>query len=447
MNNEYNELAAMDELPVPKAVFKNILPSIAALLMMLVYNMADMAFIGLTRDDYQIAAVTLATPIFMLLMSFGTIFGIGGTSLISRLAGQGLKDKGKNISSFCFWACIALGVVLFIFLLTAANSIVRILGAKDDSTIAYANSYLSIVSFACPLALLAGCFSNIIRAEGKPGAAMIGMVLGNVLNIILDPVFILVFKMGITGAAIATVIGQFFAGAFYIIYLLSKKTTLSLKLRDFAAKDGIAKEVLSIGVPAALGSIMMNFSQIILNQQMANYGAFAVAGIGVAIKLLIVIAILSIGVGSGIQPLIGYQVGARREKRFRETVRFSLILITAISVVITIFLYIALEPIVKIFLADPSSVEYGVRFSIIILTTAWLGCIFTVMVSVLQAMGRATAALVVNLSRNGYIYIPLLFIMRVALGMNGLAIAQPVADVFCMIPALITYRKAVKTCF
>jgi Na+-driven multidrug efflux pump len=153
------------------------------------------------------------------------------------------------------------------------------------------------------------------------------------------------------------------------------------------------------------------------------------------------------GIGTGIQPLIGYQVGAKREKRFRETMRFSLILVFAISLVLTVLLYLFVTPIVKVFLTGDATIEFGVRFSRIVLTSGWVGAFFTVLVSVLQAMGRATSALIVNLSRNGYVYIPLLFIMRAILGMDGLAIAQPAADVLCMFPAIIAYRKAVKTCF
>ena len=330
--------------PIRKAVLQNALPAMAAMLMVLIYNLADTFFIGQTHDDLQVAAVSLATPVFLLFMSVGTVFGIGGTSVISRALGEGRRDYAKKVCSFCMWCCVAVGVLMSALFLIFMDQILAMIGASAE-TWDYAKTYLTIVGCSGPFVLIANCYSNVIRAEGQSGKAMMGQVIGNLLNVILDP--IMMFGWDIAGAAIATVIGNVVGTGYYIIYFLKGLSSLSISLKDFSVKEKVASGVLAIGVPAALGNLLMSLSSIIMNSQMAKYGDMAVAGM----KITMMTGMVCIGLGQGVQPLLGYCVGAKNWERYRSALKFSLIFAFSLSTVLT-----ALLPLYQ---ADRQRIPHG----------------------------------------------------------------------------------------
>ncbi len=440
MKNNLNEL--FRDTPVPQAVMKNALPAMAAMLMVLIYNLADTFFIGQTHDALQVAAVSLATPVFLIFMAVGTVFGMGGTSVISRALGQGRQDYAKKVCSFCMWGCVAVGVAMSAFFLLFMENILGWIGATPD-TWEYAKTYLTIVSCCGPFVLVGNCYSNVIRAEGQSGKAMMGQLIGNLLNVVLDPIFILVCGWDIAGAAIATVIGNVVGAGYYILYFLRGRSTLSIHPKDCALGGGVCSGVLSIGIPASLGSLLMSVSQIIVNALMTDYGDMALAGIGVAMKVTMMTGMICIGFGQGVQPLLGYCVGAKLWERFKKVMKFSLAFSLALSVVMTGVCYLFADGIVSAFLTDAAAFDYAVQFVRILLTTSFLFGVFYVFSNALQAMGAATAALIVNLSRQGMIYIPALFLLNAALGAAGLAWAQPVADLLstALVAALYLYTR------
>ena len=423
---------------VSSAVFRNAVPAMAAMLMVLIYNIADTFFIGQTHDAFQVAAVSLATPVFLLFMAVGTIFGIGGTSVISRAMGQGRREYAKKVSAFCMWSCTAVGIVISVLFWVCMDRILTIMGASAE-TWDLAKIYLQIVTFCGPFVLIVNCYSNILRAEGQSAKAMMGMLIGNLMNVILDPVMILGFGWEIRGAAIATVIGNVVGASYYIHYLLRGKTMLSIRLRDFTMKEGVCSSVLSIGIPASLGSLLMSVSQIIMNSCMTRYGDMAVAGIGVAMKVTLMTGMVCIGLGQGVQPLLGYCVGAKDWSRYKNVLRFSLGFALILSVTLTGICYIFTNQIVRAFLTDAAAFDFGVTFSRILLSTSALFGVYYVLINALQAMGAATPSLIINLSRQGLIYIPALFFLEAVLGITGLIWAQPVADVLSLLLAVVLY--------
>lgn len=435
-------LKVFEKAPVHKAVFQNALPAMAAMLMVLIYNLADTFFIGQTHDDMQVAAVSLATPVFLLFMAVGTVFGIGGTSVISRAMGEGRKEYAKKICSFCMWCCVGVGIVMSVLFLVFMEQLLDLVGASAD-TWEYARTYLTIVSFSGPFVLISNCYSNVIRAEGQSGKAMMGQLLGNLLNVILDPIMILVFKWDIAGAAIATVIGNVVGAVYYLLYFIRGKSTLSISPKDFTIKDKVASSVLSIGIPAALGSLLMSVSSMIMNSQMVHYGDMALAGVGVAMKVTMMTGMVCIGLGQGVQPLLGYCVGAKKWGRYKSILHFSLLFAFLLSAVLTGICYLFTDQIVNVFLTDTTAFDYGVSFARILLCTSFLFGIFYVLINALQAFGAATESLIVNVSRQGLIYIPAMFILGAVFHETGLIWAQPVADILSLILAVILYiRKA-----
>ena len=411
--------------------------------MVLVYNLADTFFIGQTHNALLVAAVSLATPVYLIFMSLGTLFGIGGTSVISRALGEGNKEKARKSCAFCFWGCVFVGILLAALILIFIDLILNLIGASAD-TYEYAKSNLSIIVFAGPFVLISNCYGNVVRTEGESGKAMLGLLLGNLVNVILDPIFILALKLDIKGAAIATVMGNIFGAGFYISYFLKGKSMLSIRLKDFTVKQGIAASVLSIGVPAALGDVLMSVSQIIINSQMSHYGDMAVAGMGVAMKVITITGMICMGLGQGVQPILGYCVGAKTWKRFKEVFKFTIIFALILGTVFAAICYVFTNQIVSAFLTDQTAFSYAVQFARILLSTSFLFGVFYVLVNALQAMGAATPALLISMSRQGIIFIPALFILQAVIGMTGLVRAQPVADVLSILIAAILFGKTMR---
>ncbi len=433
------------DAPVPKAVISNVIPSIISMIMVLVYNLADTFFIGQTKDAYMVAAVSVATPAFLLFMAVGMLFGIGGTSLISRTLGEGKMDRAKNASSFCFWTGLCIGLIAMVVIFIFASPVSMAIGASQE-TVGYASQYLRIVSTAIPFLIISNSFSNIIRAEGNAQVAMMGMIVGNLINIILDPVMILGFGWDVAGAAIATVLGNVFAAGFYIWHLLSKKATLSIHPKYYLAGTGIAAGVFAIGIPASLNSILMSLSNIIVNNIMSDYGDMAVAGLGVAMKVNMIVVMLLIGLGTGIQPILGYCFGAGSKDRYLAVMKFSMILAFAISAVMTVVCYCGADPLVHAFLEDADAFTYGMSFARIYIYSGPVIGIMFVFINAIQSTGAALPALILSVSRQGLIYLPVLFLLRrVFDSATMLAAAQPITDylttALSVVLFLFTYKK------
>lgn len=427
-------------MPVSKAVIQNALPAVAAMLMVLIYNLADTFFIGQTHDAYQVAAVSLATPVFLIFMAVGTIFGIGGTSVISRAFGEGRKDYAGKVCAFCMWSCIIIGVAVSAGFLLFMDPILKLIGASED-TWEFTETYLTIVSFSGTFALISGCFSNILRAEGQAAKAMKGQLIGNLLNICLDALFIMVLHWEITGCALATLFGELAGAAYYLYYYLTGKSSLSVNICDFTFRDKVPGSVFAIGVPAALGSLLMSVSQIVMNSRMSSYGDLAVAGVGVAMKIVMITGMISMGIGQGVQPLLGYCTGAGVWDRFRQYMKFAFTFATVLGVSLTILCYIFTDQIVSIFLTDEGASDFAVDFARILLSTGPVFGIFYVITNALQAMGAAVPSLIINISRQGLVYIPMLFILDAALGVTGLVWAQPAADVISLLIGIVMYSR------
>lgn len=440
-----NTTEIFEKAPVPKAVLMNVIPSIISMLMVLVYNLADTFFIGQTKNAYMVAAVSVATPAFLFFMAVGMLFGIGGTSFISRMLGEGNQKRADNASSFCFWTGLSIGVVSMILIWIFVKPVCIMIGASAD-TMDYAVQYLAIVAAGIPFLILSNIFSNIIRAEGNAKTAMMGMIIGNLANVVLDPVMILGFRWNVAGAAVATVLGNVFASMFYLKHLLSKNAKLSIRPRDYKAGDHIALDVFAIGVPASLNSILMSVSNIVINNFMMQHGDMAVAGLGVAMKVNMIVVMLLIGLGTGIQPLLGYCFGARNRKRYLDVLKFSCILALCLSLVMTAACYCGAGPLVRAFLEDQEAFSYGMSFArIYIYSGPILGLLF-VFINAIQSTGAALPSLILSISRQGLLYLPILLTVNAVFHTpRTLAMAQPITDYLSTTLAVIlfavTYKK------
>ncbi len=425
-----------ENAPIPKAVAIMAIPTMISMLVVVIYNMADTFFIGQTGDPMQVAAVSLATPVFMVFMALGNLFGIGGSSAISRALGEKNPERAKHISSFCCYGSLGLGIIMAVLFLIGMDFILKMIGASEN-TAGYAREYLSYIAFGGPFIMFGTAFGNILRGEGASKESMIGNLIGTVTNIILDPIMILVFGWGVAGAAIATVIGNMAASAFYIIYFLMKKSSLSIHIKDFRMGNQIASSVTAIGIPASLNNILMSCANIILNLALTGYGDTPVAAMGIAMKSNMLVVLLQIGLCAGIQPLIGYNYGARNKDRLIKIFQFTGICSIIMGTVLTTAMVIARQFLIQAFIDNPEVISYGIQMVIALqLSGPVIGILF-LCINTIQGMGKALPSLVLTICRQGLVFIPSVFILNKLFGLDGVIYAQPVADYLSIILSII----------
>ena len=316
-----NEHELMAEMKVSKAVAKMAVPSVVSSLVTVIYNMADTFFVGQTGDALQVAAVSLTNPIFILLMAFANMLGMGGSAVASVALGKKKEKRVKNVTSFVFFASLAVGVVFMILLLVFMRPILTLFGANAE-TYAFARGYTLHISYGAPFIIWSAASSFILRVEGASKEAMIGNMIGTIANIVLDPIFISGLGMGAAGAAIATTIGNVLACLYYLWYFLKKTKIFSISPRYFTCGEEILVKVCTIGLPTAIFSGLMSISTIILNQILVVYGNAPVAAIGIVFKANMFITFLQMGLANGVQPLLGYNYGAENMQRFQAVERY-----------------------------------------------------------------------------------------------------------------------------
>lgn len=422
-----NNRQLFEDAPVSRAVAVMAIPTMISMLVVVIYNMADTFFIGQTGDPMQVAAVSLATPVFMVLMALGNLFGIGGSSAISRALGEKKTERARQLSSFCCYGSLGLGICMSGLFLVGMDTILKMIGASEN-TIDYARNYLSYIALGGPFIMFGTAFGNILRGEGASKESMIGNMIGTITNIVLDPIMILVFKWGVAGAAIATVIGNMAASGFYLQYFLRKKSSLSIRLKDFRMGERIAVSVASIGIPASLNNILMSCANIVLNHVLASYGDTPVAAMGVAMKANMLVVLLQIGLCSGIQPLVGYNYGARNKKRLMKVFWFTGACAVIMGTLLTVFMVIAREGIIQAFINDEAVVAYGIQMVIALQISGPVIGILFLCINTLQGMGKALPSLILTICRQGLVFIPLVFLLNGMFGLEGVIYAQPVAD-------------------
>ena len=392
--------------PVSRSVFKNILPAMMAMLMVLAYHVVDAFFIGLTCDIHQIAAVSFVTPVFLIFIAAGTIFGIGGASVIFRSLDEGKENDAKKACSFCMWGCILAGTAMTALFLIFRRPVLLLLGTDPD-TWHFAKTYLTIVVCGGPFILISSCCTNIIRTERKPGNAMMGLFLGNLLHAVLAPA-VISFLEGeyiIVGMAVATVIGNAASAGYYICYFLRGKSKLSISPKIPARGDGVCGRVLASGLPAALDPLLLGVLQLLIIHQTSAYGSAMSAATCIAMNVAVIVGMTGMGAGHGIQLPLCYCTRTKSGKRFKDVFRFSAIFITlALGVSLTVLCFLFAGSIVHVFLPDMyDAMSHAVYILKILCLMNILSGLFYVLVNSIQAMGAMAASLIIRIGRWGMI--------------------------------------------
>lgn len=418
-----------------RSYFQLALPVVLGLVVTLVYNLADTFFIAQTNDTNLIAGVSLCAPVFTALMAFGNIYGQGGSSLISRLLG-GQDERGvKRVSSFCFYIALVTGVALAALMTLFNRPLLILLGANAD-TMPHAFQYYMVLAVCAPIMVLSFIHSSLVRCEGMSTESMIGTVLGAVINIILDPILISVVGLGAMGAAVATVIGYFCSVLYFLCLLHKKSRCLSVNLALCRVSGEELRQILGVGVTAALSNLMQSLCIIVVNQFLLPYGNDKIAAMGIVLKVNMIAQLVLTGFAFGGVPLFGYLYGARRWAEMKKLVRFCLGFMSGLSVILTIVLCLFASPLMGSFVKDSAMIATGaemLRWQAASTVFAGIVLLLTVL---FQAVGKVGPSFVLSISRQGVVFVAALLLCVKLFDYNGVLMGQAVADIVSALIAL-----------
>lgn len=427
--------------PIPRAYFKMALPVVLSMLVSLVYNMVDTWFIAQTQNTALVAGVSLCAPMFTLMVAMGDIFGLGGSSLISRLLGQGEEKRVRHVSAFCSYGAIVWGVLVGALMLIFRQPILHLLGASSD-TMDSAMAYYSYLALGAPAIIFTLVPSNILRTEGMAVASMVGSITGALVNMILDPIFIFGLNMGAGGAALATVLSNVVSAVLLMVLLVAKSQRLSMRLRDCPVQGTELREILVIGVPASITNLMQSFAMTLTNRFLLPYGTENVAALGIALKVNMIVMLIMVGFAFGAQPLLGYNYGANNRERLRGILKFDVLVQLVFSVVMTVVFLIFAPQIIRIFMSDSGVMQAGSRILRCMVITMPLMGIILVCTTLFQAAGKAMPAFLLSISRQGVALLICMVVLSAVFGLYGVILAQAAADVVSVILALVLLRRS-----
>lgn len=439
MTTTENEL--FEKKPVTEAVFTLVVPTVISQLIIVLYNMADVFFIGQTNDPNQVAAANICMPTLFLLTGFANLFGIGGPSLISRCLGTGDRERAEHAASFSIWTSVLVSLCYGILIYFLRPALLPVLGANEE-TYEFCSQYIFWAVFigAAPTVLSAG-LAHLIRAEGFSKQASFGMTMGALLNIVLDPIFVTVLDMQIAGAALATMLSNLASLIYFLLHLIRRQnnTVIVLNPKYYTLSEHIPSEILLTGLPSALMSLMSTFSNATLNKLMESYSNEAIAGVGIAKKIDLIAFGIATGMSQGVVPLVGYNYSAGNYSRMKKAIKTTFLLSLCVAIVSAVLLFTCAQPIVKSFIDDEATVEYGQRFQRIICITGPCISVTLIIITVFQSVGKKVQPLLLSLLRKGGLDVPFMFLMNDLLGVNGIVWATPIADFSAMVIAVIIF--------
>lgn len=438
-----------ETMPIPSAVSRMCVPMVVTSLVTVVYNMADTYFVGLLGDPVQSAAVTLAYPVVLAFNAMNNLFGVGSSSLVSRSLGQGNTEQARNASAFGFWGAVFGGLLYSLVCTVFQAPLLGLLGADASTRQATMEYMYWVVTWGAAPTILNVVQGQLVRSEGSAVHASIGTMSGCILNIVLDPIFILPWglNMGAAGAGLATFISNCVACLYFIVLAWTKhgRTVVSMDLRRLRhMPPAVMKNVLAVGVPAAIQNLLNVVGNTILNNFTAAYGAVAVAAMGVSTRLIQIAQQISMGIAQGAMPLISYNYASRDYRRMKGIIRFDMMVDLAAMAAMTAGYWIFAGPLVRLFLNNAKVVAYGSVFlrgaclAIPFLAVDFT-CVFT-----FQSVGMGGTTLVLALCRKLLLEIPLLFALNWAFPLYGLPYAQPVTEVVLALLGLALLRRVLR---
>ncbi len=440
-----DKIYIFENAPIPKAVAFLAVPTIISSLVMVLYNLADTYFVGILNDPIQNAAVTLAAPVLLAFNAVNNLFGVGSSSMMSRALGRKDYDTVYRSSAFGFYCALICALVFSTLCTLFSSPLLKLLGA-DAETAAATGAYMKwTVSFGAAPAILNVVMAYLVRSEGSSLHASLGTMSGCLLNIILDPLFILpgFLNMGAAGAGLATFLSNCAACCYFFVFLFIKRksTFVCISPKKFSFKKTIVTGVCAVGIPAAIQNLLNVTGMTILNNFTSDFGTDPVAAMGIVQKINMIPMQIAMGLSQGIMPLISYNYASRNYKRMKSSLMFTGRISLSFLAVVTVFYFWKADLLIRLFMKNPQVIAYGTPF----LRGMCLGTLFLctdfLAVGVFQAVGMGKESLIFAIMRKIILEIPALFILNKLFPLYGLAYAQPVAEFVLAIAACIMLAR------
>ncbi len=440
-----------ERMPIKSAVLKLSIPTVLSSLVMVIYNLADTYFVGILNNSVENAAVTLAAPLLLAFNAVNNLFGVGSSSMMSRALGKKDYETVYRSSAFGFYCSVISGLI-FSLLYTALNSqLLIVLGADSETTAATAEYLKWTVSFGAVPAILNVVMAYLVRAEGASLHASVGTMSGCVLNMILDPIFVLPWglDMGASGAGCATFISNCFACIYFfvLLYVKRKSTYVCVNPKKFSFRKSIVTGVFSVGIPASIQNLLNVTGMTVLNNFTSAFGAEAVAAMGIAQKINMVPMQIALGSSQGVMPLIGYTYASGNTDRMKKSLMFLSKYALGFLAVITVGFYFGSDLMISLFMKNEAIISYGSEFLKGLCLSLPFLCMDFIAVGVFQACGMGGKSLIFAIMRKIVLEIPFIFLLNYLFPLYGLAYAQTMAEVIlaaAAIAVLISMFKKLK---
>jgi len=438
--------ARLGEERISKLLVNLSLPATIGMIVNALYNLVDTIFVGRGVGALAIGGLTIAFPIQMVIMAFAQMIGIGAASAISRSLGAKDIEKADYAAGNSFLCVIVLSSIIAAIGLTFTEPMLRLFGATD-TILPYAKDYITIILWGSIFFSFAMSSNNLIRAEGNAKVAMVSMLIGAILNMILDPIFIFILKLGIKGAALATIISQFISFLFILTYLYSGKSSLKIKLHHLKPKIHIITEILTVGFASFARLVTGSVVAIVVNNSLRIFGGdIALIIVGILHRVTMFVFMPLFGVVQGMQPIVGFNYGAKKFDRVKETLKLSLITTTAIATFGWLLVQLFPIAIISVFTREPEIIEKGSTIMRIVISVIPLIGIHIVGAALFQSLGKAFPSLILALLRQVLLFIPLVIILPrvLGLGLMGIWIAYPAADILSVVLTVLFLKSELK---
>ena len=425
-------------------LFKFSIPTVTGMVIIALYNFVDTLFVGNVIGPNAIAGLTIVLPVIIFIVAIGLLTGVGAASIISRSLGKGDVERAVIAGGDSIVLNTILNIITIIPIYIFSEDILRFLGASSE-VLPYARDYLNIMLLGFVFLSFSVNGTNLIRAEGKPRASMYEMIIGAILNLILDYIFVIIFGWGVKGAAIATVISHIASSVYIIAFFMSSKSIFHIKLNMFKVNKSISREILGLGVPSFLMEIIGSVMFLLFIRFVRQYGGdiyIAITGIGIRIIDLIFMPI--IGISQGFAPIVGFNYGAKLYPRVKKVLKEAFIWASIITSAGFIIMVIFPEALISIFTSDINVIEKGVGPLRLIAMLAPLWSFPILGSTFFQAIGKARPSLIITLSRDLFFFIPAIFILPLLFNLLGVWISWPFTDFFCFLITAIFLIKEIK---
>ncbi|ENY85991.1 MATE family efflux transporter [[Clostridium] innocuum] len=440
MNQPNKKMELLGSAPIPKALLALGLPTMIGMLINALYNLVDTYFVGGLGTD-KMGAVTVAFPLGQIVVGLGLLFGNGAAAYLSRLLGRGDKDTANKVASTALYSSVLIGGIVILCSVIFLEPILRQTGAIE-SVMPYAVTYTSIYITFSFFNVFNVTMNNIVSSEGAAKTAMCALMAGAILNVVLDPIFIYILNFGVAGAAIATAISQIVSALIYLFYIFRKKSVFTFRIKECCFSKEIMSEILKIGIPTMVFQLLTSLSISMINNAAKEYGGSVLAAMGPLTKIMSMGSLIVFGFLKGFQPIAGFSYGAKKFDRLQEAIKTSILWSTTFCVIFGLAAAVFSTDIMSLF--TKSDMEM-IRVGSIVLRASGVSFIlfgfYTVYSFLFLVMGKAKEGCILGACRQGICFVPVILILPMLWGLNGILYAQPIADV---LSAIVTAYMAVQ---